>query len=72
MTAQEFVEYMPPTALVDMIAHVWGMGSENDNESYILRTCWEALVSAVGFDDAYELIESGIAGSMADFLEVVS
>lgn len=43
MNGQEFAAYMPPTALVDTIAHVWGMGSENDNEAYVLRTCWEAL-----------------------------
>lgn len=72
MNGQEFAAYMPPTALVDTIAHVWGMGSENDNEAYVLRTCWEALVTAVDFTEAYEMVESEIRGSMADFLEVVS
>ena len=72
MTAEESVQYMEPTALVDTISHTWEMGSENDNEGYALRACWEALVTSVGFTEAYEMVESGISGSMADFLEVVS
>ena len=72
MTAEEFVQYMPATALVDTISHTWEMGSENDNEGYVLRTCWEALVIAVGFIEAYNMVESEISGPMADFLGVVA
>ena len=72
MTAQEFAAYMPADALVATIAHVWEMGSENDNEAYVLRTCWEALVTAVDFTEAYEMVDSEISSSMTDFLEVVS
>ena len=72
MNGQEFAAYMPPTALVDTIAHVWGMGSENDNEAYVLRVCFDALVTAVDATEACEMVESKIGDSMIDFLAVVS
>ena len=72
MTAEEFVQYMPATALVDTISHVWEMGSENDNEGYVLCTCWEALIASMGFIEAYNMVLPEISGSVADFLGVVS
>jgi hypothetical protein len=71
MTTTEFVQHMPPTALVDTIASVWNDGSENDAETQVIRACWEQLCLTVGMDDAFNMVSSAIGGLMFDFMEVV-
>lgn len=48
MNAQEFVQYLSPSILVDTIAGVWNAGDESDGATEVLRTCWNALVANIG------------------------
>lgn len=73
MTAQEFVQYMPANALVATIAHVWEHFEYHDDELYVLRTCWEALVAAVGGNIALAEVTSQVSFESApELMEVVS
>ena len=74
MNAQEFAQYMPPSILVDAIAHVWNSGDEGDEVAEVLRTCWAALVANAGEHAATRDVWARLhdQASMRDLMEVVS
>ena len=73
MNGSEFAQYMPVDALTSTIAHVWETFQHSDNELYVLRTCWEALVASVGGNIALAEVTSVVPfGSVAQLMEVVS
>ena len=74
MTAQEFVQYMPPAALVATIVHVWEHFEHHDDELYVLRTCWEALVAVTEGNAATVMVWDALTDDteMYELMEVVS
>lgn len=73
MSAQEFVKYMTVDALTSTIAHVWENYQYSDDELYVLRTCWEALVASVGGNIALAEVTSVVPfGSVPELMQVVS
>lgn len=72
MNAQEFVQYMPVTALVDTLVVAWDTYDETDEALHVIRTCWAQLLRMRDPDDAIELIDSRLGNDLAEFLEVVS
>ena len=73
MNGSEFARWMTPAALVATIAHVWEHFEYHDDELYVLRTCWEALVAAVGGNIALAEVTSQVSfESVPELMEVVS
>lgn len=73
MTAQEFTQHMTVDALTSTIAHVWENCTYSDDELYVLRMCWEALVASVGGNIALAEVTTHVPfGSVVELMEVVS
>ena len=66
MTAQEFVEYMPASALAETIIHVTETTEPSETAQRVLVVCFAQLVALVGDREAVEMV------SYQDLSEVVS
>lgn len=73
MTAQEFAQHMTVDALASTISHVWENCTYSDDELYVLRVCWEALVASVGGNIALAEVTAQVPfGSVPELMGVVS
>ena len=66
MTAQEFAQYMPASALADTIVHIYETHEPGETPERVISVCWAQLVALVGEEEASEMV------SFQDVSEVVS
>ena len=56
MTALEFVQYMPPTALAETVVHITEAFEPDEIAEHVAALCFAQLVALVGDREAVEMV----------------
>lgn len=73
MTTETLLAWMPPTAIVETIDHIWGNTEPEDAEATaLLQALWQQLTDLLDYYTALDMIEAKMSvTNFLDFCEVM-